>query len=269
VSASEPRHPDHEIVATTVRGWFIASTPEIGVFMDETWYGFASRPGSHVGARVILTVDQASRVQEAWHAIADRYGLGPVTVWVDDRDRAERIADALLAAGCREPHDTVFLALLGPVQVDRTAPALVLHGVRDDNDLVQWARVKLQGFSDTDSSPDDEALAREVAVRQAEAAIGHYQLASIDGEPVGILGAYQDQDWMVYNLAVLAQFRHRGIAQAMLTSWAAQGAAAGARSLLINGDDAGRPVALYRRMGFTDEVYWRRTFAAEVKTSTG
>jgi ribosomal protein S18 acetylase RimI-like enzyme len=61
----------------------------------------------------------------------------------------------------------------------------------------------------------------------------------------------------VFILGTRAPFRHRGIAQAMLARWAASSsAAAGSRSLLINATDGGAPAALYRRLGFTDEVYW-------------
>ena len=61
----------------------------------------------------------------------------------------------------------------------------------------------------------------------------------------------------MFILGTRTPYRHRGIAQALLARWAAAATTAAAtRSLLINASDGGAPAALYRRLGFTDEVYW-------------
>jgi GNAT superfamily N-acetyltransferase len=65
---------------------------------------------------------------------------------------------------------------------------------------------------------------------------------------------------MVFLLATRLPFRHCGIAQGMLAHWSRQAKGADIRSLLINCDDGGQAAALYRRLGFTDEVYWHRRY---------
>jgi hypothetical protein len=46
----------------------------------------------------------------------------------------------------------------------------------------------------------------------------------------------------------------------MLERWRL-GAEPAVRSLLINSDDGGPAADLYRRLGFTDDVYWHRRYA--------
>jgi ribosomal protein S18 acetylase RimI-like enzyme len=65
----------------------------------------------------------------------------------------------------------------------------------------------------------------------------------------------------VFNLGTRVPFRHRGIGQAMIAHWAGAGMADLCRSLIINATDGGAPAALYRRIGFTDEIYWYRKYA--------
>jgi GNAT superfamily N-acetyltransferase len=111
-------------------------------------------------------------------------------------------------------------------------------------------------------------LEEELAARRAEWPISRYEIGSVDApgtadgsEPVAILAHYTASlDQMVFLLTTLVPFRHRGIAQAMLGHWAERATAAGARSLLINCDEHGRPAQLYRQMGFTDPVYWHRRY---------
>jgi GNAT superfamily N-acetyltransferase len=263
------RHPQHDEVATAVRRWYIGSTPDAGLFMDSTWYGYAIRPGSAFGSRVILTLDEDGSVPAALEEVCTRFGQGDIDMWVEGRERAERLHQALSDAGCHGPNDTIFLAHVGPVRVDRPAPTLAITTVRDEDDdqLTTWARVKLQGFADSNTPPYDAAVAREVEVWRAQSPISRYELANCDGEPVAILGAHEvEQDRLVFNLATLPSHRHQGIAQALLARWIERGRTDGARSLLINGDDGGQPVMLYRRMGFTDEVYWRRTYTWPAST---
>jgi GNAT superfamily N-acetyltransferase len=254
-------HPDHAAVAETVRSWYTASTPEIGLRIDQSWYGFVTDGASHVGARVVVTVDSPVALGDALQEIARLYGAVDITVWVDDRDRAARLHETLLAAGCVAGDGNTFLALVGPVRVDRRAGGVDIEEIGVDG-LPIWATVKLQGFADSEEPPDPQALDDEVARRRAEAPIARYELATQGGEPVAVLGAYAGgPDQMVFNLATRMPYRHQGIAQAMLAGWAARGARENCRSLLINGMDGGPPVQLYQRLGFVDEVYWRRTYA--------
>ena len=75
-----------------------------------------------------------------------------------------------------------------------------------------------------------------------------------------MLAYYRGRDQLVFNLATRVPYRHRGIAQAMLTRWVEAGTARGSRSLIINAAEGGRPAELYRKMGFVDEIHWYQTY---------
>jgi hypothetical protein len=114
--------------------------------------------------------------------------------------------------------------------------------------------VKVRSFDDSEDVPAVGAVSAEIANREAELPLAECQFGLLDGEPVAVLAHYPGPDDLVFILGTRVPFRHRGIAQAMLARWVAS--SPGARSLMINATDGGAPAALYRRLGFTDEVYW-------------
>jgi GNAT superfamily N-acetyltransferase len=189
-----------------------------------------------------------------------------LAIWVDDRQRAGLLDAALRACGCRPDDATTHLALVGPMSGRAGPDQLVVEIVDllvetvDASRLEEWAWVKVQCFDDTEAPPAPGRLAQEVANRRAEMALVECQLGSLGGEPVAIMAYYRGRDQMVFNLGTRLPYRHRGIAQAMLGRWVDSGTASGCRSLIINATDGGRPAALYRRLGFTDEVYWYRKY---------
>jgi ribosomal protein S18 acetylase RimI-like enzyme len=251
-------HPEHDAVASEVSGWFTASAPEIGYEVSENWYGYQSDLGSGQ-ARVILRVAEPGQVPAALADAAAAGGAGTLTIWVDDRERAARLDGALRSAGCRPGDATTHLALVGPMTGRPDPGRLVVQSV-DEAGLAAWATVKLQSFGDTESAPAPERLAEEVAVRRDELTLAECQLGLLGGERVAVLAYYRGHDQLVFNLGTRVPFRHRGIAQAMLAHWVDAGIADGCRSLIINATDGGAPAALYRRIGFTDEIYWYRKY---------
>lgn len=250
-------HPEHDAVAREVSGWFTASAPEIGYEVSESWYGYQSDLGSGQ-ARVILRVGEPGQVPAAL-ADAAAGGAGTLTIWVDDRERAARLDGALRSAGCRPGDATTHLALVGPM-TGRTDPGRLVVQSVDEAGLAEWATVKLQSFGDTESAPSPERLAEEVAVRRDELELAECQLGLLGAERVAVLAYYRGHDQLVFNLGTRVPFRHRGIAQAMLAHWVDAGVADGCRSLIINATDGDAPAALYRRIGFTDEIYWYRKY---------
>jgi ribosomal protein S18 acetylase RimI-like enzyme len=82
--------------------------------------------------------------------------------------------------------------------------------------------------------------------------------ARVDGESVAVAAFYESDDRFVFALGTRVQFRHRGIGRALLAHVVHHPDAASCRSILINADEGGRPEALYRRLGFIDEVHWRQ-----------
>jgi len=257
-----------------VRSWYTdwtgrspgptGSTPDIGVRSHKAPFGYLRDGPGPAGRRLVLTVDDPASAREALRSAADYFGSEHFDVWVDDRDRASRLESTLGEAGFHAPDATVVLALVGPLRAGGGPADLRIREVTDDESLRLWGRLKLVGFADGEE-PAPARWEEELAVRRAEWPISRYELASVgDSEPVAILAHYTaSPDQMVFLLTTLVAFRHRGIAQAMLAHWARRAQAQGVRSLLINCDEHGRPADLYRRMGFTDPVYWHRRYQRE------
>jgi ribosomal protein S18 acetylase RimI-like enzyme len=253
------RHPDHEDVAAALRGWHTTSWPEVGVLVVETWFGFLSNADGERTPRVLLAIDRPEEVHAALVSAMAARGASEYNVWVTDRDRAARLDGALRSAGCEPMKATTHLTLVGELRAGAGIEGLEMVEV-DAERLTEWARVKVRCFEDTEADPTSSQLERELSVRAAFRAVESLRLARLGDEAVGVLGYEGDVHRLVFNLGTRVPFRHQGIAQTMLAHLAAEGVGAGCRSLSINADDPGRPAELYRRLGFTDEVYWYRRY---------
>ena len=87
---------------------------------------------------------------------------------------------------------------------------------------------------------------------------GRALAARVKGESVAVAAFYEGDDRFIFVLGTRVPFRHRGIGRTLLAHVVHDPGASGCRSVMINADEGGRPEALYRRLGFTDEVHWRR-----------
>lgn len=245
-------------MAQEVRGWFTASAPEIGYQVSEHWYGCRADL-SRAQTRIILRINQPDQVPAALADATADSGGRTLTIWVDDRRRAARLDAALRHNGCQPDEATTHLALVGTMRGHAGPEHLMIETI-DNARLEEWATVKLQSFGDSEAAPAPDQLAQEVAVRRDELALAECQLGLLGGEPVAVLAYYRGSDQLVFNLGTRVSYRHQGIAQAMLAHWVDAGMASGCRSLIINASDDGRPAELYRRMGFTDEIYWYQKY---------
>lgn len=255
------RHPEHDRLTAEIIDWYTQSWPDMGYRVERRRFGFYSRneraPGP--GLVTVRALDPALVPAFLADLRAD-YGDHGVRVLVDDRQLDATVGPALVAAGCWPVGTEVFLAHVGPVPRAPEVAGLTVEVV-DQTSLPVYAVTKLQGFAGSEEEPAAEALAGELAVRRAElAGAGHFRLARVDGEPAAILGSYAGPDWFIFQLATRVPFRHRGIARWLLCDLVAGAAARGCRSVLINTDPKNTPVRLYRRLGFVDEVYWRRRY---------
>jgi GNAT superfamily N-acetyltransferase len=252
-------HPEHDAVADEIQGWFTNSAPEIGYEVAACWYGYQSDLAP-AKARVILRVDEPGQVPAALREARAASGDRSLTIWVDDRQHARLLDRALRDCGCRAGDATTHLALVGPMS-GRAGPDGLLVEAVDAAALEEWARIKLQCFDDSEAPPEPGRLAQEAASRREEMALAECQLATLAGERVAVMAYYRGRDQMVFNLGTRVPYRHLGIAQVMLARWVDAGTASGCRSLIINATDGDRPAELYRRLGFTDEVYWYRKYS--------
>jgi GNAT superfamily N-acetyltransferase len=259
-SAAAAPHPRHDAIARAVRGWYTEAVPEVGIVSSEHWFGSLCLTGPD-RARVVLTIDEPDQVPRALAAARAAAGAERgLLVMVDDHDRAGRLDVALRSGGCQFDEVTTYLALAGLLRAEPGPAGLAIENAETEADLAVWATVRLQSFADSEAAPSAASLADEVASRVAELPLASYQTGRLDGEAVSALAYYPGADQLVFILGTRLPYRHAGIAQAMLGHWARAAAADGCRSLIINAHEGGRPAELYRRMGFTDEIYWYRKY---------
>ena len=255
------RHPEHDRLIEAVPGWYTQPWPDMGYRIERRRFGFYADNERAAGANRVTVRDLSAGDVPAFLADLRRYyGDRAVRILVDDRVLEAEIGPALLAAGCVRGDGETFLAHVGPLPVAPGVPGLTIEPGGEAN-LVEYAATKLRGFADSEAEPAPEALAAELAVRRAElAGMGYLLLARVDGEPAAILGAIAGPDWLIFQLATRLPFRGRGIARRLLGHVLAEARERGVRAVVINADPEDTPVALYRRLGFTDEVYWRQAY---------
>jgi ribosomal protein S18 acetylase RimI-like enzyme len=225
-------------------------------------YGWFNRPTSTGRGRGTVRAGVTADDVEALIAEAEEIVTGDsLSLEVDDRATAAAIGPALEAIGFQPGTASVHLAYLaGLAPTNDTPPGLRIDDVPPDGPALQeWATVKLQAFSDSEAAPANEDLDAELVARRAEmAGQGRALAARIQGESVAVAGFYEGDDRFIFLLGTRVPFRHLGIGRALLAHVVHDPEASDCRSVLINADEGGRPEALYRSLGFTDEVHWRR-----------
>jgi len=188
--------------------------------------------------------------------------LRDVDAYFGDRDitieftQEPTVKSELIAAGWSDFDETVWLA---HTDAFPPTPSVDIERVGDAA-LEAFARVKLQSFGETEDEPDASALAVEMSMRKVDLrGDGRGLLAKADGEAAAMCAYYSGEDHFVFLLGTRIPFRGRGIAGAVLHRIVDDARAFGARSVIINARAGGRPEALYRKLGFSDEVYrqWR------------
>ncbi|HUY99365.1 MAG TPA: GNAT family N-acetyltransferase [Thermomicrobiaceae bacterium] len=255
------RHPEHDRLIEAVPGWYTRSFPDMGYRVERRSFGFYARNDRAAGAnRVTLRDLGVGDVPALLADLRRSYDGEAVRILVDDRSLDAGIGPPLLATGCVLSATETFLAHVGPLPALPEVGGLTIEP-GDEANLTEYAATKLKGFADSEAEPAPEALAAELALRRAElAGDGELLLARVDGEPAAILGAIAGPDWLIFQLATRLPFRGRGIARCLLGRALAAARERGGGAVLTNADPQDTPVQLYRRLGFSDEVYWRRTY---------
>jgi hypothetical protein len=249
------RHEEHDAIREVVRGWFTTSAPEIGYMVTARDFGILGSAFGRTPARLIVTTDDATAARAALHDAWEQSDHATVTVWIDDRARFALLDEVLKKSGCKPVRSTTHLALVGNIRAAPGPPSLCLES-SDAERLALWATCKIKCFDDSEEEPNEEKVSREIAVRQSELALARLNFVTVDAEPVGVLGYYSGHDQLVFNLGTRVPFRHRAIAQSALALWVSRASRDGARSMMINATEGGRPEKLYQSLGFTDEIYW-------------
>jgi ribosomal protein S18 acetylase RimI-like enzyme len=256
------RHPEHEALAKTVRGWYLEPAPEMGYTIEKRRFGYYMRNAGapHFGRVTIegLNRDEVPRFLADAH---DYFGDASVELCVEDGATDDRLRDALLAGGVERNIANVYLAHVGPLPDAPDVPGLTVERA-DPTTIETYARTKLMAFSSSEVPPAETRVAEETRHRRTElGGSGSFQVARVDGEPAAVIGWYEEpKDRFVFQLGTRVPFRMRGVARRLLCDAVAEGYDRGCRSVLLNTDVDDTPIRLYRRMGFTDEVYWTQEY---------
>lgn len=253
------RHPQHDAIAATVRSWYTSSTPSMGYHVEQRPLGSYMRHPAGFGG-VTLADAGLEDVPALLTDVRTYYGDTSVGIYIDNRQLDATLGPALVAAGCGRGSEETYLAHVGAAPELRLVPGVVLEPMTEASNA-EWSTTKLKGFANSEEAPDPEHLADEVALRRAEiAGEGRFFFARAGREAAAIIGLYEGDDRHIFLLATRVPFRNRGIARWLLSHVIAETYAGGHRSVLITCDPADTPIQLYRRLGFTDEVYWRRRY---------
>ena len=255
-------HPEHDRIAEEVRGWYRKPYPEMGYSVEQRPFGWYARNTAGSGmARVEVAEISAGDVAALVADARDYFGGATVTLHIDDRGLDSELQPALLAAGCQREQSTIYLAHVGELP-DASAAQEIEVVMCDEALLEEHAIAKLKGFADSEQYPARAEVVEEMALRKAElAGNGRFAIARIGAKAASTIGWYTNDDAFIFDLATRVPYRHRGIATALLRYVLEREYLGGARSIVINADEDGRPAELYRRLGFTDEVYWRQQYS--------
>lgn len=251
-------HPEHQQLSKDIRHWFSHSHPEMDYLMEERPFGLYWNT-----AEVSVRGVGAGQVGEFLADVKAYYAQRPVLIYVDDREADAALGPALCAAGC-EPADTeVFLAHVGPVGTAARRPDLAFEPVTQAN-LYDFEVARLKGFAESEDEPAVGELYAQFSRRRAEMTRGGGgMLARAGGEAASTVWWYErGGDIIVLFMATRLPFRRQGIGEALLVHAVERAYGRGSRSVMINVlVENSRAYRLYQRLGFTDEIYWRRRYS--------
>jgi GNAT superfamily N-acetyltransferase len=261
-------HAEHDRVAEEVRSWYRTSFPEMDYHVERRRFGFYGRNDSSPGSgRIVVEAlsprDVPELLKDARQYFDAHQQPPAIDIWLDDQGADRTLGPDLVAAGCSRRGATIYLAHVGsrPTVPDR--PDVTIEQVSAAT-LKDFATVRLKGFANSENEPSDEQIAREVAIRRAELnGSGRCLIARLGGEPAAILAHYVGNDRLIFLLATRVPMRKRGVARQLLLRAIADAYDSGCRSVIINTNPEDTPIQWYRREGFTDPVYWHRSYVLE------
>ena len=258
------KHPGHERICEEMRSRYRTSAPELGFQVVRRRFGFYRRHIDHPESGLIIV--DALTPDEVPEFVADArnyFDNRALYIWLEDQDLEAELASVLVTAGVSMGKATTYLAHVGPRPKRVHLADVTVEPVTAET-LMDYVQVKLKGFANTEGEPSVEHVDQELAVRGQElSSIGRFVIARLGAEPAAILGYYDGNDRLIFNLATRTPFRMRGIARQLLRQVIADSYDQGCRSVIINTDPTDTPIQWYQRLGFTDEVRWGRNYFFE------
>jgi ribosomal protein S18 acetylase RimI-like enzyme len=261
-------HPQHDDVAAAIRAAYSEPYPDMGWMTERRRFGIYRRNVKAATYPSVLVRGVTPAELPTFLAdVRAYYGAGPrpARIVIEERALDATLGPALEAAGLPLDERSAFLAHVGDVADAGEVAGLSVEAVADAG-LTEYEDARCRGFANSDEPTPPEELAWRIDLRRAEAEGGaHYWLARVGGEAAGCMSWYKGEDRMVFSLATRVPFRRRGIASHLLCRLLADAQEAGTRAVIISADEADHPIEIYRRLGFTDEVYWRATYELDLR----
>ena len=241
--------------------WYTRSVPQMGFYVQERRFGFYQHQKDTGRVRATVRHLPAEDVRSFIEDLREYSGEEEITFHVDDRGLDERIGPVLVESGCTPDVAEVFLAHTGGMPLLASEPENLSVEVVNEGTIEEAMRTERKGFSGSEAEPDPKKFRQRLTLRRAEmSGQGRFLLARVAEEPASVVAFYEGEDRFVHHLATRLPFRRRGIASRLLWEVLAGSLERGCRSTIISAAEKGRPVGLYRSLGFTDEVYWRREY---------
>jgi GNAT superfamily N-acetyltransferase len=241
--------------------WYTRFIPEMGFYVQERRFGFYQHQKDTGRVRATVRHLPAEDIRSFIEDLREYSGEEEITFHVDDRGLDERIGPFLVESGCTPDVAEVFLAHIEGLPLLASEPENLRVEVVNEGTIEEAMRTERKGFSGSEVEPDAEEFRQRLTLRRAEmGGQGRFLLARVAGEPASVVAFYEGEDRFVHHLATRVPFRSRGIASRLLQEVLTGARERGCRSTIISAAEKGRPVSLYRSLGFTDEVYWRREY---------
>lgn len=257
------RHPHHDAVAAALRAAYSEPHPDMGWAAEQRRFGIYRRnTKADTNPDVIVRDVTPGDVEAFLQDVRGYFGIGPrpAQIMIDDRELHRTLGTVLEAAGLSFDERTSFLAHVGDVPEAPPVAGIAVEVVGEGG-LEEYEDTRCRGFANSDEATPQEELDWRIDLRRAEMTGGaNYWLARIDGEPAGTMSWYDDEDRLIFSLATRVPYRKRGIASHLLCRLLGDSERKATRSVIINANEVGTPIDLYRRLGFTDEVYWHATY---------
>ncbi len=215
-----------------------------------------------------LLVKQLTRdtVPDLLEDAQEHFGVKSIRIYVDDRELEVELKPALQAAGCQHSCDMVYLSHTGEPPTFEPVPDLNVEPVTRDT-VRDYEIVRAKAFVDSEEQPEESEVAANADAFLADLS-GSCQLwiGRIRNEAAAIAGWYEGSDRLVFHLATRVPFRNRGIARHLLSYLVHETYGQNRRSIMIFTDPEDSPIQFYRRLGFTQEVYWQARYLYEPAT---
>lgn len=256
------RHPAHTQIHKAVRAWFHEPFDDMGYRAERRSWGTYWSNGC-----VYTPGFPARHLARFLDAVRSYYPeRDGVDICLDSRAADQALGPALRAAGYTPGETDVFLAHVGALPAVRHVPALYIEPV-DATNVDVFARVRLQAFENTEDVADAGRLDQEIERRRMElSGTGMGLLAYLADEPAAVVWWFDEwpDRWVNY-LGTRLPFRRKGIARQLLRYCVADAYEQAYRSVVLNVNTNYTPaLRLYHRLGFHDEVYWRRCYRIDV-----